>query len=64
MSARKSGRTGRARHRAVRNARKPQPAPRKRPTLDLALWFRFGRRLAETEPLPPGCYRIFMDDDL
>ena len=37
MSARKSGRTGRARHRAVRNARKPRPVPM---VLDLALWLR------------------------
>ena len=63
MSARKSGRTGRARHRAVRNARKPRPESRKPPAFNLALWHRVGRILDETEPLPPGCYRIFMDDD-
>jgi hypothetical protein len=62
MSARKSGRTGRARHRAVRNARKARPVPRKRPPLDLALWFRIGRILDETEPLPPGTYRIHPED--
>ena len=62
MSARKSGRTGRARHRAVRNARKPRPVPRKRPAFDLALWFRIGRILDETEPLEPGTHRIYPED--